>query len=213
MLKKRITFDEMAKAISEQISGADKYREEQLKTLLKIKEVKAKNSEAEKLRLTDKLGEKHERVKTLEAKIDYTKNVIRNLKLEIKKEEIPSPETDLGAWIAHGVVVDKDIKGVGGLKVGIYEKKRPDRALITARTDEKGHFTIRCEKEKFKRILKEKAELYLKVMDRKRKVLHTTKYTVPFEPGRDEYFEIHLEKEVKKEEGKKRREASAKKKR
>lgn len=193
MAKKVVSFDEIAKGILEVIKGADKARDEQLQELLLIKEIKARDLEKEERRLAGRLGAEHETVKHLHRRLVFTKMSVKDLQLEVKRKEIPVTEPDPNAWSARGMVMDEKLKGRIGVKVAVYDAKSEfRRAISTSTTDEKGHFELKLTKEKLAALRKKKADLYIKVMDSRGKVIRTEKIDTVLEPGRDEYVEVHL---------------------
>ena len=83
--------------LDQAIKSADPVRAESFQKLHRVRSIKTKNQERERLRLTEKLGDSHPRVVALQAKIATNYEVARNLKMESVRAQT---EARLRGWKA-----------------------------------------------------------------------------------------------------------------
>jgi hypothetical protein len=129
--------------LDQTIKAADPLRAESLQKLQRVRTIKTKNQERERLRLSTKLGDQHPRVMTLQAKIDTNYEVVRNLNMESvrAKTEIPTVESD--DWLVHGRVLNERLEGVPGMKAALYDRSGcPIETCGSEITDKTGYFNL-----------------------------------------------------------------------
>ncbi len=121
--QEHIAFTEIASGLEANISQADPLRESGLKELQKVRSAKLTGGKRELKRLRRKLGEKHLRVTALSRKMESDRAFVRDLEVNIERTKIETPIIDKNTWVLHGWVYSKEIKGVPGLTVGLYDQK------------------------------------------------------------------------------------------
>lgn len=106
--------------------------------------------------------------------------------------------TKRGRFKIYGEVVSKKTeKGIPGLLVEALDKDfLIDDRLGSVFTDERGQFEIIYDREDFQEVFfDQKPDIYLRIKDKKGKVIHTTEDTVRYQGGKTEAFRIIIEKE------------------
>jgi hypothetical protein len=101
----------------------------------------------------------------------------------------PGPED----WLVYGLVLGPDRSGVPNLRVSVFDKDLLfDDRLGEAVTDVDGEFYILYRKSDFKDLFERQPDLYIKVMNRKGKILFTSEKAIRFKSDRVECFEIEI---------------------
>lgn len=106
---------------------------------------------------------------------------------------IASP--DPNAWMVRGRITDESGDGLGGLIVSVYDKDLVfDDRLGETVTDESGNYLLAYRTEDFRDLIENKPDIYVKIMDRNRKTLYTSKETIRYEAGRVEIINVKIKK-------------------
>lgn len=120
-----------------------------------------------------------------------------------KVETPPEPVGDdttipKDTWIVKGKILSADGKSVEGVEVSLYDKDLLfDERLGTILTDAQGCFTIVYKTQDFSDLCEADPDLYVKVLDRKNKVLYSSRKTVRYKAGCKEIINIKLSKSIK----------------
>ena len=141
--EKKVSLSSVSEALDNGLSGVDVERRIGLEGLNKVRSVKAQRLEREKSRLTKKLGANHSRVSLLTNKINVNQGFIGDLEIVIEHAKTEVPTVDERAWVLHGHVRNKELKGIPNLTVALYDEKGNwIRQLGYACTDRAGYFKL-----------------------------------------------------------------------
>ena len=98
-------------------------------------------------------------------------------------------------WYVYGRVSDPDGYGLSNLRVSVYDKDLLfDDRLGEVTTDNRGEFACMFRNKDFKDVFESTPDLYIKVMDKRGKVLYSSESAIRFKSKRVERFEIILDK-------------------
>jgi hypothetical protein len=129
--------------LDQAIRSADPVRAESLQNLHRVRTVKTKNQERERLRLAQKLGDEHPRVMALQAKIDTNYEVVRNLNMESVRARTEVPTVEKDSWLVHGRVLNGRLEAVPGMKTAVYDRTGcPIETCGSEITDKTGYFSL-----------------------------------------------------------------------
>jgi len=108
------------------------------------------------------------------------------------------PTRDLGSpasdWIVRGQVTDENGQGLAGLIVSVYDRDLIfDDRLGETTTDENGNFRFVYHAEDFRDIIEQRPDIFVRVLNQKRKTIYTSQDAVRCEASRIEEFEITIE--------------------
>ena len=129
--------------LDQTIKLADPVRVDSLQKLQRVRSIKTRNQERERLRLTEKLGGEHPRVMALQAKIDTNYEVARNLNLELVRAQTEGPTVETDDWLVHGRVMNEQREAVPGMKTALYDRSGcPIKTCGSEITDKTGYFNL-----------------------------------------------------------------------
>lgn len=141
--QKEMAFDDVSRELDNGIAGADKLRADQLDRLIVARRAKDTGLKREQARLTKKLGADHPRVAAIAGRLKVNAGMQRDLTLESARARIEIPKIDETSWALLGFVRDKDLQGVPGVTVALYDGKgKWVEQLGYACTRDDGHFRI-----------------------------------------------------------------------
>lgn len=101
----------------------------------------------------------------------------------------------LDGWIVDGRVSDQYGKGIRGLVVTLYDKDLLfDDLLGLTITDEDGRFEFMYQEEDYQELFERSPDIYLKVMDKHGKELHSTRKSIRFKAGKKETINITIKR-------------------
>jgi hypothetical protein len=184
--------------LDQAITSADPVRAESFQKLHRVRTIKTKNQERERLRLTEKLGSNHPRVLALQAKIDNNKALTRNLQLETARAQTEAPVVDKDSWVVYGRVLNNQLKPVPGMKAALYDKSGcPIQTCGSEYTDKTGYFklTIKnvADDTRDATTKNEPMEGFLYVLDKDNVTVHKDKRPLPILAGQVQYLEVVLD--------------------
>ena len=197
----RIPFSDIARGLDRNIEQADSIRIVGLEGLHSIRIAKRSGLQREQQRLNKKLGEDDPRVKALEEKLANNQNLIRELAVGVNRAKIATPEVDEDSWIIHGRIYNKELLGISGLAVGLYDKNgRKLEQVADGRTNESGYYklghTVSTDITDAGTPLDPAEErpmqAFIHVVDREGETLHVSRRSLKLEAGHVYYHEIHL---------------------
>ena len=140
---KEIAFADVSREIDGGIAGADKLRADQIEQLIVARQAKETGLQREQARLTKKLGADHPRVAAIAGRLKVNVGMRRDLALESARARTELPKVDETTWALLGFVRDKDLHGVPGLTVALYDGKgKWVEHLGYACTGDNGRFRI-----------------------------------------------------------------------
>jgi len=129
--------------LDQTIKMADPLRADSLQKLQRVRSIKTKSEERERLRLAGKLGDQHPRVVALQAKIDTNYEVARNLNMESVRARIEVPEVQNSDWLVHGRVLNERLEGIPAMKAALYDRSGcPIETCGSEVTDKTGYFNL-----------------------------------------------------------------------
>lgn len=156
------------------ITSLDEQRTENLKRTQLLQDNKNKALKKEQARLSKKYGENHPRVAKINTRLEYNKAAKPEMKMEIDRSAIKTPEFDLNTWMVHGRVLNQKRTGIKGLTLALYDADgKVEKRLGYACTDEQGYYAIRYQvKEGEQPSFDEKTDFFLAVSDGSGKICH-----------------------------------------
>jgi hypothetical protein len=204
--------EEIQRMLEEKIASFDSHRVESLARLDVLRTAKGAQLEREKKRLARKLGDEHPRVVRIDARLATNARLARDLNAELQKATVESPASTPDTYVLHGFVRDEMGRGVPDLTVALYDPTDGSwlRAFGHACTDKKGYFRFttkgkpEAEKAQVKveqarqaptglRQPEARWHAELRVLDKKRTVVHVSGDPVYPQLGKVEYREIVLD--------------------
>ena len=97
-------------------------------------------------------------------------------------------------WIVRGRVTDENGHGLSGLIVSVYDQDLLfDDRLGETETDNEGRFTFTYHTEDFRDLIELRPDIYVRVLNRKRKTIYTSGAAIRSEAGHVEEFEIIID--------------------
>ena len=176
------------------ITRLEEQRTENLKRIQLLQTNEDKALKKELARLQKKYGKNHPRVAKTTHRLAYNKAALPELKTEIERSGIETPEFDLDTWMVHGRVLNKNLTGIKGLTLALYDAKgNVEKRLEYACTDEQGYYAIRYQvKEDEKPPFDPETDYFLVVSDGKGHVCHKEKEPLNVVIGRTDYRLIVL---------------------
>jgi hypothetical protein len=140
---KEIAFTDISREVDSGVAGADALRADQLEQLIVARQAKETGLRREHARLTRKLGADHPRVTAIADRLTVNAGMRRDLTLESARAHTELPQVDATTWALLGVVRDKDLQGVPGVTVALYDRNgKWVEQLGYACTGENGQFRI-----------------------------------------------------------------------
>ncbi len=98
-----------------------------------------------------------------------------------------------GEWLVWGKVSGTDGVGIPNLRVNVYDKDLLfDDKLGETITDSDGEFYVRYHESNFKDLFESQPDIYVKVINKKGRILYTSERVVRWRSGRVEYFDIEI---------------------
>lgn len=177
------------------ITRLEEQRTENLKRTQLLQTNKDKALKKEQARLLKKYGKNHPRVAKTNRRLEYNKTALPELKTEVERSEIETPEFDLNTWMVHGRVLNKDLTGIKGLTLALYDVNgNVEKRLEYACTDERGYYAIRYQvKEDEKPPFDPETDYFLVVSDGKGHVCYKEKEPLNVVIGQTDYRLIVLD--------------------
>lgn len=175
MSKKKIDMEGFLKKIGFSPTIFDRIRMQELESLKTAQQTKMEAYKIERERLAAKYGTDHSRVKKLENRLKYNEGIIKGLDMEIESAGIKFPDFDKStSWMVWGRVFNKELKGIKGLTVSLYDKQgKWINQLGYTCTDERGFYSLIYPSETTrKQESPEDRELFLTVSDKQNYILH-----------------------------------------
>jgi len=122
---------------------ADAARVEGLLALQRLRTAKTALLAREQARLTAKYGADHPRVQALAQQLAVNRLLVNHVGAEAGRAQVARADADPKAWILHGRVLNRDLRGQGGLTVALYDSGGAwVQALGFACTDSTGYFKL-----------------------------------------------------------------------
>lgn len=123
---------------------AEALRKQGLQEILTVQALKKRQLAQEKQRLSVKLGEDHPRVRQIAARLDRSERVEKGLVVLIDESGVRAPAAGETDWQVEGRVLDAKGKGVPGVTVSLFDKRRRwVRPLGYSCSDEFGFYAIK----------------------------------------------------------------------
>ncbi len=165
--------------LSKSIASLDQQRTVNLHYIQLLQENKNRALKKEQVRLRKKYGENHPLVAKINTRLNYNKIVLPQIKKEVERSAIETPEFDRNTWTVYGQVINKEFVGVKGLTLALYntDGKVEKRLGWQCREGEKPPFDP-------------KADFFLVVSDTKSHICHREKEPLHIVPGRNDYRRI-----------------------
>jgi hypothetical protein len=158
----------------------------------RIRAAKTSTLVSEKERLETDLGREAPEVETLKRRLKESESLHAELKRATRQETkwtVPGPDD----WLVYGRVSGPDGLGVSDLRVSVFDKDLIyDDLLGEATTDEDGEFFLVYQQDDFKDLCESEPDIYLKVMDKKGKILYSSHDAIRWQANHVEYFEIRI---------------------
>lgn len=192
MEQKRPGNDEIEKLLDASISGLDSQRYEGLLELKAIQKTKNKLLEKERARLEMKYGAVHPRLKKINDRLEYNKQVFRDLDVEIDKTAINIPAFDANTWMLHGRVINKAGEPIQGMNISLFDESGNwCKTFGFTCSDEKGYFALRYQVE-------DKSEVptghyYLTLTDENKNLIQRDTQAMTVQIGMIDYREMVVE--------------------
>jgi hypothetical protein len=195
MATQRPGDEQILQRLDSSISGLDDQRTENLKRTQLLQTNKDKALKKEQARLQKKYGPDHPRVAKITNRLDYNQAALPEMKTEIERSQIKSPEFDTNTWMVHGRVLNQNLTGIKGLTLALYDANgKVEKRLEYACTDERGYYAIRYQvKEGETPPFDEKADYFLTVTDSQGKVCHKEEQPLHVTIGQTDYRVIVLD--------------------
>ena len=96
-------------------------------------------------------------------------------------------------WLVYGRISRPDGTGMPSLRVSVFDKDLLfDDRLGEAVTDSDGEFHVLYHKNDFKDLIEHQPDVYIKVMNKKGRILFNTEKAVRWQSNRVECFEIEI---------------------
>jgi len=177
---------------------ADALRAAGLRGLDGLTHARQHRLEREHQRLSTKLGGEHPRVRGLASQLEDGAIRLRDLGIEIARAETMVPKAGPAEWVLLGYVRWPDLSPASGLTVALVDARNQwIRSLGFACTDPRGYFRLTVafgqEEQAPPRARAARSEVYIRVTDANRAVLHREEEAVSVVPGTVEYREIVLQ--------------------
>jgi len=191
MERKQITEEEIIGRIDTSFDSVEKLRSEGLERIKLFHSIKSLALEKEHKRLSEKLGVDNPRVKKMAARMQYNQGLFKDIDVEIEKARIKVPPLKENSWMVHGMVFDKNIKGIDGLTAGLYDQEGNLFPSAKGCTDGRGYFSIKV-------MLKTAAAeeptppLYLRLFENGRRPVYQDESPMELRTGQVVYREIML---------------------
>lgn len=184
--------------LDQAIKSADPVRAESFQKLHRVRSIKTKNQERERLRLTEKLGDSHPRVVALQAKIATNYEVARNLKMEAVRAQTEAPRVESSSWLVHGRVINNLLEPVPGMKTALYDRSGcPIETCGSEITDKTGYFNLTIKKvaddARDTSATNKKMEGFLYVLGKDNVTVHRDKRPLAILAGQAQYLEVVLD--------------------
>ena len=136
--------EEILKKVNDAFAGLDQQRAGGLENLKILQTIKDDAAQREKIRLTQKYGADHPKVKKISNRIAYNQGLQKELDIEIERTGITIPDIDVNTWMVHGRVLNPEGKPLSGQTVSFYDEEGNwIEKLGYACTDERGYFAIK----------------------------------------------------------------------
>lgn len=193
--ERRIPLNDISQSLETNVTDTDQLRAIGLEGLHKMRRVKGKSQQRELARLSQKLGDEHPRIMTLQQKVTVNQVLVRHLDLEGDRAQVEVPIADGKTWILHGFVRDQEFKGLPNLTVALYSQKGEwIESLGFACTDQKGYFKLIATPN---RDTLPRLQGFIRVLDQQRKTLYIAQQPLTPALGQVDYREIIISGESK----------------
>lgn len=173
MDKKKININNILTRVDSSLDSIDGMRLEKLESMKSTQQALKTAYEQEKTRLEAKYGKDHPRVKKLDAKLKFQEGFMKGLDVEIDNASIEVPSFDKNTWMVYGRVLNKNLKGIKGRTVSLYEKEENlIKDIGQTQTNKYGFYSLVYKPETRGLEIPETRELFLTVSDNQNRILH-----------------------------------------
>lgn len=165
---------EILKKLDDALTGLDQQRANGLDSLKTLQAVRDDGAQREKIRLANKYGADHPRVKKVADRLAYNQGLEKELDNEIERNSITIPDFDVNTWMVHGGIVDGEGTPLSGLTVSLYDENGSwIEKLGYGCTDERGYFVLKyTAKSREASAIQDTQKLILTVTDSNGLILH-----------------------------------------
>jgi hypothetical protein len=179
--------------VDESLTVMDNQRLKELQELKQLQSVKTEILTMEMKRRSAVHGDNDIRVMKMAARVDYDKNMMSGLDIQIKdaQENNPPPLPPKDVEIS-GNIIDANEKPVLYVMASLEDEKNT-AGKFQAPTDDKGQYLIKIPGDKIDSL--QKKPMFIKVYDRTGRLLHTEEKPLLIEPGKSIVRNIQLGRE------------------
>lgn len=190
-----VPAEEVERTFDSQVAAFDAFRGENLLSLLRLREVKAAQSERQYEYARKEYGADDPRTKQFAAEVTLNRRFTAELGAEADRAGATAPSVDARSWMLYGYVRDADLRGQEGLRVALFDAQgRWVEALGHACTDEHGYFEIRASVgDAHSRVTDFKLQFLLRVVGPNQESLYADRSATVPEAGVAMYREIILD--------------------
>lgn len=195
MATQRPGDEQIRQRLDSSITGLDDQRTENLKRTQLLQTNKDNALKKEQARLQKKYGSDHPRVAKITNRLDYNQAALPEMKKEIERSQIKTPDFDANTWMVQGRVLNQKLTGIKGLTLALYDANgKVEKRLGYACTDERGYYAIRYQiKEGEKPLFDPKSDYFLTVSDGKGNVCYKEEQPLHVVIGQTDYRLIVLD--------------------
>lgn len=190
-----VAAEEVERRFDRQVAAFDAFRGESLLSLLRLREVKAVQTERQFEYARKQYGADDPRTQQFAAELALNRRFTVELGAEADRAGATPPNVDARTWMLYGYVRDADLHGQEGLRVALYDAQGHwVEALGHACTDEHGYFEIRASVgDAHTRVADFKLQFFLRVVGPNQESLYTDRSATVPEAGVAVYREIILD--------------------
>lgn len=178
--------DELSRILQDKLPGADTARALALDDFELLRTARAAGLRSEHKRLRAELGDDHPRLVRLREKLAANHELIKDLTIEKERARVVMPEPKKNSWTLHGFARDRDLRGIAGVTVALYDADGHwIRQLGYASTSPDGNFQLQA-----RTIPKLDSPVFAHVLTSQGTHLHTDNVELTPEAGVVLYHEI-----------------------
>jgi hypothetical protein len=190
-----VAAEEVERSFDGQVAAFDAFRGDSLLSLLRLREVKAAQSERQYENARKEYGADDPRTQQFATELALNRRFTGELGAEADRAGATAPNVDARSWMLYGYVRDTDLQGLEGLRVALYDAQGHwVEALGHACTDEHGYFEIRASVgDTHTRVADFKLQFFLRVVGPDQESLYADRSATVPEAGVALYREIILD--------------------